>query len=131
QINQSEADEVEKEQQRQKVLDKACLCDHLGNGALIALGILAEHRAPQSICPGPNIAWFDGEYSLREMIDHIYGRSASLVPEERPHMFANEIVLYVDYFEDLAEQSDGTKGERKKLKKLEINLKKGRKNALK
>src|SRR5699024_10408185 len=90
QINQSEAGEVEKEQQRQKVLDKACLCDHLGNGALIALGILAEHRAPQSICPGPNIAWFDGEYSLREMIDHIYGRSASLVPEERPHMFANE-----------------------------------------
>ena len=130
QINQSEADEVEKEQQRQKVLDKACLCDHLGNGALIALGILAEHRAPQSICPGPNIAWFDGEYSLREMIDHIYGRSASLVPEERPHMFANEIVLYVDYFEDLAEQSDGTKGERKKLKKFKTNLEKGMEDCL-
>lgn len=122
QINQSDEDETEKERQRQKVLNKACLCDHLGNGALIALGILEEHRAPQSICPGPNIAWFDGEYSLREMINHIYGRCQSLVPEERPHMFAKEIVLYVDYFKDLVEQG---KEKLSKLKKFKNNLENG------
>ncbi|MDZ7682771.1 MAG: hypothetical protein U5J63_13920 [Fodinibius sp.] len=123
QINQSDMAEEEKEQKREKVFDKACLCDHLGNGALIDLGILEEHRAPQSICPGPNIAYFNGEYTLREMVDHIYGRSASLVPEERPHMFAKEIVLYVDYFEDLVEQSDGS--DRKKLTKFKKNLEDG------
>jgi hypothetical protein len=33
------------------------------------------------------------------MTDHIYGRGPSLVPPERPHMFAKEIEMYVDYFE--------------------------------
>lgn len=123
-INQSDLNEEEKEKKRQKVLDKACLCDHLGNGALIDLGILAEHRAPQAICPGPNIAWFDGEYTLKEMVDHIYGRGESLVPEERPHMFAKEIRLYVDYFEDLVEQSTPEE-DLKKLSKFKKNLEAG------
>lgn len=125
QINQSDKDESEKEKMRQKVLDKACLCDHLGNGALIDLGILEERRAPQAICPGPNIAWFDQQYSLREMVDHIYGRKESLVPAERPHMFAKEMAMYVDYLEDLADQCGGTKGEVKKLKKFRKNLENG------
>lgn len=125
QINQSDMPEEKKEKQREKVLGKACLCDHLGNGALIDLGILAEHRAPQSICPGPNIAWFDEEYTLREMVSHIYGRGESLVPAERPHMFAKEIVLYVDYFEDLIEQSDDPASDMKKLSKFKENLEDG------
>ncbi|MGM0547297.1 MAG: hypothetical protein ACQEST_11320 [Bacteroidota bacterium] len=123
-IAQSEMAENEKEKQREKVLGKACLCDHLGNGALINLGILAEHRAPQAICPGPNIAYYDGKYTLREMVDHIYGRSESLADEERPHMFAKEITLYVDYVEELAAQLDGESGF-KKLKKFQKNLEKG------
>lgn len=122
QIAQSGLEEEQKEQEREKVLSKACLCDHLGNGALIALGILAEHRAPQAICPGPNIAYFDGEYTLREMIDHIYGRSESLVPPDRPHMFAKEMILYVDYFEELVEQAKGSESEFRKLKKFKNNL---------
>lgn len=125
QINQSHKDESEKESMRQKVLDKACLCDHLGNGALITLGILEERRAPQAICPGPNIAWFDRQYTLSEMVDHIYGRSQSLVPAERPHMFAKEMTMYVDYFEDLVEQSDGSNGDLKKLTKFRKNLENG------
>lgn len=124
QIAQSGMSEDEKEQKREKVLGKACLCDHLGNGALINLGILAEHRAPQAICPGPNIAYFNGEYSLREMVDHIYGRSESLASEERPHMFAKEITLYVDYVEELAEQLEDESG-LKKLQKFQKNLEEG------
>ncbi|WP_440999252.1 hypothetical protein [Fodinibius sp. SL11] len=124
QIAQSEMAEDEKEQKRQKVLNKACLCDHLGNGALINLGILAEHRAPQAICPGPNIAYYEGEYTLRDMVDHIYGRNESLADEQRPHMFAKEITLYVDYVEELAEQLDGESG-LKKLQKFQKNLDRG------
>ncbi|HKK45153.1 MAG TPA: hypothetical protein VJ964_06495, partial [Balneolaceae bacterium] len=125
QINHMEIEDSEKEKLRDKILDKACLCDHLGNGALIDLGILAERRAPQAICPGPNIAWFDREYTLKEMVDHIYGRRESLVPEERPHMFAKEMVMYVDYFKDLVEDSEGTENEFKKLRKFKNNLEKG------
>ncbi|MEL7832902.1 hypothetical protein [Fodinibius sp. Rm-B-1B1-1] len=124
QIAQSEMAKDKKEEQREKVLSKACLCDHLGNGALINLGILAEHRAPQAICPGPNIAYYNGEYTLHEMVNHIYGRSESLADQDRPHMFAKEITMYVDYVEELAEQLDGKSG-LKKLQKFQQNLEKG------
>lgn len=125
QINDSDVPDQKKEKQRAKVLDKACLCDHLGNGALISLGILKEHRAPQAICPGPNIAWFNRQYSLQEMIDHIYGRSESLVSSERPHMFAKELVMYVDYFEELIEQSEDLAGDEKSLTRFKNNLEAG------
>ena len=55
------------------------------------------------MCPGPNIAWFDREYTLREMVDHIYGRGASLVPAARPHCLAKELEMYVDHFVGQAE----------------------------
>jgi hypothetical protein len=87
------------------VYSKTCLCEHLGNPALIALGIAPATKAPQAICPGPNIAWFNRLYSLREMVDHIYGRIASLVPEHRPHMFAREIELSVDEFQRMVTRS--------------------------
>ncbi len=125
QINSSDMEEADKKRKREKVLEKACLCDHLGNGALISLGILEERRAPQAICPGPNIAWFEGEYTLKEMVDHIYGRSPSLVPSERPHMFAKEMQMYVDYFEELAEQEGANEGSIKKLSRFKKNLEEG------
>jgi len=101
QINQSDMPEVEKEKLRELVVEKTCICDHLGNGVLIALGIVNEEESPQSICPGPNAAWFNEFYSLQEMVDHIYGRSPSLISSERPHMFVKEIELYMDYFTNL------------------------------
>lgn len=107
-IDRSDLDETSKRKKKSEVLEKTCLCDHLGNGALIALGILKEHRGPQAICPGPNLAWFNRIYSLREMVDHIYGRIPSLVPEERPHMFAKEMAMYVDYIARQIDQADLT-----------------------
>jgi hypothetical protein len=84
----------------QYVYAKQCICDQLGNGALIELGE-AQPTQPVSVCPGPNIAYFDRQYTLREMVDHIYGRIPSLVSADRPHMFAKDLLLYVDYFERL------------------------------
>lgn len=106
QIASSEASEDEKQKQRERTLDKACLCDHLGNGSLIKLGIINETHGRQAICPGPNLAWFKGPYSLKEMVDHIYGRGESLTPAERPHMFAKEIDMNVDYLQRIVAQSD-------------------------
>ena len=89
------------------VLAKECICHHLGNGALAFItqenrDLKGEPRqesnAVVSICPGPNLAWFDRIYSLSEMVDHIYGRIPSVVPAERPHCFAAELEMnVVDY----------------------------------
>jgi len=109
----------------QKVVEKTCICDYLENGALITLGIVKEKNSPQSICPGPNIEWFRKFYTLKEMVDHIYGRGSSLVPSERPHMFAKEIVLYVEYFEKMVADSSLTPNAIKTLLEFKNNLEAG------
>lgn len=106
QIEHSDAPESAKAKLRADVLAKTCLCDHLGNGSLIELGIIKESQGPQAICPGPNLAWFKGPYSLMEMTDHIYGRGESLTPAHRPNMFAKELVMNVDYLERLLDDAD-------------------------
>lgn len=107
------------------VFEKVCLCEHLGNGALIKLGITPKFKSPQSICPGPNVVWFDRKYSLTEMVDHIYGRGESLVSEERPHMFCQEIELYVNYFEKLLTTMGETPAEISYLETFKENLESG------
>ena len=122
QIESLDLDEEERESRRRAVVEKTCLCEHLGNGALIYLGIVPESKHPQAICPGPNIAWFDRIYTLKEMVDHIYGRGASLVPSERPHMFAKEIEMYVDYLEKLVGQCSYSNRESKTVREFYENL---------
>ena len=123
--NNTSLSDAEKERLGEQVVVKACICDHLGNGALIDLGIVKEQNAPQSICPGPNIAWFKKFYTLQEMVDHIYGRCPSLVSSERPHMFAKEIVMYVDYFEKQVVHCAYTPREIKTLREFKENLEDG------
>ena len=115
-------DEFEKETLKQAAFEKVCLCVHLGNGALIKLGLQKETNSPQSICPGPNIVWFNREYTLTEMVDHIYGRGDSLVSAERPHMFAQEVELYVNYFENLLKTMEMNEANSNYLKKFKDNL---------
>lgn len=122
QIKNRDISKEEKEKLVRNITQKTCICDHLANGALINLGILEEKKAPQSICPGPNIAWFDRYYTLEEMVDHIYGRCQPLVPENRPHMFAKEIVMYVDYFEKETAACGSDVQKRSELKKFKDNL---------
>ena len=119
------ADGTELALEQAKVVKKTCLCDHLGNGALINLGIKKEEKAPQAICPGQNISWFNREYSLMEMMAHFYNKQKSLVPKERPHMFAKEIQMYVDYFDRLIKKSDFNERTKKTLNEFYENMKSG------
>jgi hypothetical protein len=120
QISNSEKDEL-----LDSMFAKVCLCDHLANGALIKLGISPKTKSPQSICPGPNIVWFNRQYSLQEMTDHIYGRGESLVVAERPHMFCQELELYVNYFEKLIGTMGSSEAEIKYLDVFKNNLEDG------
>ena len=109
QIEERDASESQKERWRKDVYAKQCICNHLGNSGLIFFGEEKAEDAPQAICPGPNIAWFNRSYELQEMIDHIYGRIADLTPPERPHMFAKEVEMYGDWFALQVEKFNGDK----------------------
>jgi hypothetical protein len=125
QIEGSDLSDEKKQFKKERVMEKTCLCTNLGTGSLIRLGIMKPSYGRQAICPGPNIAWFNRSYSLNEMVDHIYGKTESLVPKERPHMFAKELEMYVDYLENLHNQTDSDSPEFRKLKKIHRNLEKG------
>jgi hypothetical protein len=114
-----------KEEAINKTLAKTCLCEHLANGALISLGIKKKKTAPQAICPGPNLSWFNRNYTLEEMVDQIYGRGKELLPKSRPHMFAKEIQLYVDYFRSLIDENLGNPRQHKMLDSFYENMKEG------
>lgn len=106
QIRESDVSSDQNSRQIDDVLAKTCLCDHLGNGSLIKLGIIKEKHGPQAVCPGPNLAWFSGPYTLEQMTDHIYGRGASLVSDYRPHMFIKELSMNIEYYEQLCLMAD-------------------------
>lgn len=124
-IKRGASDNGSPESLQNQVMVKTCICHHLGNGALLYLGIANANNTPQAICPGPNIAWFDRFYTLQEMTDHIYGRCSSLISADRPHMFAKEIELYVDYAEQLIENCDHSEKALNTLKSYKENLEEG------
>jgi hypothetical protein len=66
-----------------------------------------------TICPGPNIAFFSEVVTLRQMTDHIYGRTNLLRSVCRPNMFINELRLYIDY---LKEQIEVEEQDEKRIK---------------
>lgn len=125
QIEAASLPDGERETKIAELIEKTCICDHLGNPALIALGLVKAKAAPQCVCPGPNVAWFNRIYSLREMIDHIYGRGESLVAADRPHMFAKEVTMLVDYFGDQLGKYDGSNAAGKILRQLYENIRLG------
>ncbi len=81
-----------------EITAKACLCVGLSAPALRVTGMGIERdKKGVSVCPGPNLAYFSRLVSLKEMIDHIYGRLDILSNSQRPHMFIKELELYVNY----------------------------------
>lgn len=111
--------------EKESLLQKDCLCEGLAATALLKNHIPVPHKMTAvSICPGPNLAYFSGVFSMKEMIDHIYGRTNLLNKENRPSMFLKELHLYVDYFTKEIEKTIAEAGQ-KKMKQLEafkVNL---------
>ena len=105
----------EYEKKYQEVVSKECLCVGLSNSASVNYNIpLVKNLKAVTICPGPNIAYFNKVVTLQEMTDHIYGRTNILENQERPHMFIKELKLNVDY---LREQASELKPDDKKQMK--------------
>jgi hypothetical protein len=83
------------------VTEKVCLCEGLAASAYVKYNIVRpkENKAV-SICPGPNLAYFSRSYTLDEMVKHIYGTTNLLQDVIRPHLFINELNLYIDYLQN-------------------------------
>ena len=97
-LKEQNLNEMEFEKQLSKITDKACLCNGLTASTLMAndLDVKMEGTAV-SICPGPNLAYFSSLYSLKRMVDHIYGRTNVMERTDRPNFFVKEIQMYIEY----------------------------------
>ncbi|PID79635.1 hypothetical protein CSA17_02235 [bacterium DOLJORAL78_65_58] len=104
-LSQLESLELTDEQRslaRQQVLDKACICHDLAGSATVPHGI--DPKATTAVCCGPNTVYFSRVTRLREMVDHIYGRTRLPFKLERPHMFLKELSLHVERLKEEMER---------------------------
>jgi hypothetical protein len=84
--------------QLEEVAEKDCLCEGLTSAVRLRNKMYLPHKlSAVAICPGPNLAYFSGIFSLKEMVDHIYGRISITNALSRPNMFVNELQLYISY----------------------------------
>lgn len=121
-------DEIILKSKIEKVLEKDCLCEGLGAAALLVNEAPLSHELTAvTICPGPNLAYFSGIFTLKEMAGHIYGRLNILNSMERPNCFINELQLYLTYFkkEVVNSMAELSNKKEKYLEKFRNNLLEG------
>ena len=89
----------EKYAEQEKIIqEKDCLCEGLSVPALLVNDIAVPFNFNAvTICPGPNLAFFSGVHTLKQMVDHIYGKTNILNDVPRSNVFINELRLYVKY----------------------------------
>jgi hypothetical protein len=124
-VTETTVSEAEKASQIQMITEKECLCEGLSTSTLLKNKLPLSHKLKSvSICPGPNMAFFNRIASLEEMCGHIYGRT-NLISKKRPHLFINELKLYIDYFKRQLASNPMTNQELKYLTNFKNNLLKG------
>jgi len=111
-----------------QIVDKGCICVGLGTSALIANNIETDKEGPGvSICPSPNLAYFSKKMKLKELVDHIYGRTNVISRNDRPNMFIKELKIYIDYLKNKYEDTkdEMTQKQEKYLMTFSENLQNG------
>ena len=103
QLKQRNLEPEEYSKEYDKIVEKTCICHDLGDGALLKYNIPYRGFEPvPAVCPGPNLIYFSRVFSLKEMVDHIYGKINILNQNRpRPHVFINELRLYIHYLKGL------------------------------
>ena len=111
-----------------EITEKLCLCEGLAAPALLKNDIMKPKESKAvAICPGPNLAYFSGKFSLDEMVSHIYGKLNLLNDPDRPNLFVNELNLYVEYLKkDISKQiQDMNEKKAKYISKFKEQLQNG------
>ncbi|HQX03054.1 MAG TPA: hypothetical protein PKZ44_02985 [Flavobacterium sp.] len=114
-------------QEFNQITEKSCLCVGLANSSYLEMGIPIKGQSQGVVvCPGPNLAYFNKEVSLFNMVQHIYGKTSDLVPANRPHFFIKELSLYLDYFKkEIDVFEEATSQQLKKVNQFKSNLLEG------
>lgn len=116
------------DKKKNSITEKSCLCVGLANTAYLENDIKIKGQSQGVVvCPGPNLAYFDKEVSLSDMVKHIYGNASVLGNNERPNVIINELKMYMDYLKnEINEFSEQiTAPQIKKLKAFKNNLNEG------
>lgn len=111
----------------EKIVEKSCICVGLATPALLVNELDTKLNGNGvSVCPGPNMAYFSKKISLKEMVDHIYGRTNVISRNDRPHMFLKELDIYLNYLRNkINEFHMPTEKQLKYLAVFESNLMEG------
>ncbi len=112
----------------EKIGEKDCLCEGLTASVRLKNEIPIPHKmSAVAICPGPNLAYFSGVFTLKQMVDHIYGRTSIRNSLERAHMFINELGLYIDYLRNQIAECGAplTEKQKKHFALFKTNLQQG------
>ena len=89
-----------------EIVEKSCICIGLGTSALLVNNLDTKVEGNGvSVCPGPNMAYFSKIMSLKEITDHIYGRSNMITRTDRPNMFIKELKIYIDFLKNKIEKT--------------------------
>ncbi|WP_282072471.1 hypothetical protein [Polaribacter atrinae] len=127
-IDALEISSEEKEERVNKVTEKSCICVGLGTSTLI-LNKLSTKKVGDgvSVCPGPNMAYYDKIMSLRDITDHIYDRKNMISRKDRPNVFMKELSLYTAHLQDKVNEIKTTidKKQLRTLTKFKKNLEAG------
>ena len=89
----------------EEITEKVCLCMGLSAAAVVTNEIETGESKAVSICPGPNMAYFDKLLSLEDMTKHIYGLENFMSRTDRPNMFMKELNLYMDFLKNKLEEA--------------------------
>ncbi len=77
-----------------ETLQKSCLCNDLAGSAL--MNNLKYRNVTPAITTGPNIVNFKKIVTLKQMVDHIYGRQSLHVKKNRKDLFITELALNIE-----------------------------------
>ncbi|AUC23172.1 hypothetical protein BTO15_14195 [Polaribacter sejongensis] len=127
-IDALEISSEEKEERVNKVTEKSCICVGLGTSTLLLNNISTKKVGDGvSVCPGPNMAYYDKIMSLCDITDHIYGRKNMLTRTDRPNVFVKELSLYITHLQDKVNEAKATidKKQLRTLTKFKKNLEAG------
>ena len=127
-IDALEISSEEKKKKVNKVTEKSCICVGLGTSTLILNNVSTKKTGDGvSVCPGPNMAYYDKIVSLRGITDHIYGRKNMITRTDRPNVFVKELSLYITHLQDKLDDVKATidKKQLRSLMKFKKNLEEG------
>lgn len=127
-LKEQNLNQMDYEKELNKITDKACLCNGLTASSLMANGLDTKIEGTAvSICPGPNLAYFSSTYSLKKMVDHIYGRTNVMERTDRPNLFVKELGMYIEYLGGKIEETvkPFSDKQKKHFETFQENLNKG------